>query len=117
MSGALRPDRAIGPRPRGDNLKFLPHHANPSYITGVAYTTNYYNHLSPHWLNLIAATNGMPALPLDRDYAYCEIGCGPGFTTNQASPPIVGFWAIHPDAGSSQSSRYAAGISRTSLWR
>lgn len=52
------------------------------YITDVAYTTNYYNHLSPHWLNLIAATNGMPALPLSGDYAYCEIGCGTGYTTN-----------------------------------
>jgi predicted O-methyltransferase YrrM len=70
------------------------------YITDVAYTTNYYNQLSPHWLNLICATNGMPALPLDRPYAYCEIGCGTGFTTTvlAAGNPNGHFYGVDMNA-------------------
>ncbi len=69
---------------------------NQEYITDVAYTSNYYGHLAPVWLNYIAAINGYAPRPLTEGFTYCELGCGNGLTTNllAASNPMGRFWGV-----------------------
>jgi SAM-dependent methyltransferase len=55
--------------------------AQAGYLTDVQYTGNFYQFLSPAWLAYIAAVNGYPAPALDRDFTYCELGCGKGLTS------------------------------------
>jgi SAM-dependent methyltransferase len=55
--------------------------AQGGYLTDVAYTGNFYQFLSPAWLAYIAAINGCAAPALDRDFTYCELGCGKGLTS------------------------------------
>jgi SAM-dependent methyltransferase len=49
------------------------------YITDVAYTDNYYEHLSPLTLNYLAALNGHAPRDLT-NFDYCELGCGAGLS-------------------------------------
>jgi trans-aconitate methyltransferase len=51
------------------------------YLTDVEYTGGFQDHLAPSWLSYIAAINGHVPPPLDRPFAWCELGCGRGITS------------------------------------
>jgi SAM-dependent methyltransferase len=55
--------------------------ADAGYITDAEYTGNYTRSLAPAWLAYVAAINGYAAPPVDRPFAYCELGCGKGVTS------------------------------------
>jgi SAM-dependent methyltransferase len=59
------------------------------YVTDVAYTGDFYDHLSPARLAYTAAINGYQAPRLDRSFAWCELGCGKGVTA-------LALAALHP---------------------
>jgi trans-aconitate methyltransferase len=48
------------------------------YLTDVAYTGEFYDHLAPASLAYIAAINGFQPPRLDRPFTWCELGCGKG---------------------------------------
>ena len=51
------------------------------YITDVEYVANYFPHQAPALMNYIAALNGYSGPRLDREFSYCELGCGKGLTS------------------------------------
>src|SRR5437868_14186441 len=51
------------------------------YVTDTSYTDQFFRELSPAWLNYVAALNGASPRPLDRPFAYLELGCGFGTST------------------------------------
>ena len=51
------------------------------YLTDVAYTGEFHDHLAPAWLDYIAAINGYATRPLDRHFTWCDLGCGKGITS------------------------------------
>jgi len=66
------------------------------YVTDINYTHGFYRELSPLWLATTAALLGFRAPPLNRPYAYAELGCGQGFGTNllAAANPQGRFWGF-----------------------
>ena len=49
------------------------------YVIDIPYTAGCYRELSPAYLNLLAALLGVRASTLpDREFSYCELGCGWG---------------------------------------
>jgi SAM-dependent methyltransferase len=48
------------------------------YVTDALYTDNTYREQSPSWINHVAVLNGSVPRPLDRPFAYLELGCGLG---------------------------------------
>ncbi len=48
------------------------------YVTDVLYTESFFRELSPSWLNYVAAMHGCHPRPLERPFAYLELGCGMG---------------------------------------
>jgi SAM-dependent methyltransferase len=60
-----------------------------SYVTDVAYTSDFYDHLAPARLAYAAAINGYSAPRLDRPFTWCELGCGKGVTA-------LALAALHP---------------------
>jgi SAM-dependent methyltransferase len=59
------------------------------YIRDVEYIDNYYPHQAPALMAYIAALNGYAAPRLDREFTYCELGCGRGLTS-------IALAALHP---------------------
>jgi SAM-dependent methyltransferase len=59
------------------------------YVTDVAYTGDFYEHLSPARLAYSALINGYSAPRLDRPFTWCELGCGKGVTA-------LALAALHP---------------------
>jgi len=49
------------------------------YVTDINYTVGYYQEFSPVWLAATSTLLGYRAPPLDKPYAYAELGCGQGF--------------------------------------
>jgi SAM-dependent methyltransferase len=52
------------------------------YVTDIEYTYGYYPELSPVLLNYVAVMGGHRPRPIDREFTYCELGCGNGVSTN-----------------------------------
>jgi SAM-dependent methyltransferase len=49
------------------------------YVTDIPYTAGFYRELSPVYLHLLAILVGVrPPAVVDREFAYCELGCGRG---------------------------------------
>ena len=59
------------------------------YVTDVAYTADFYDHLAPARLAYTALINGYSAPRLDRPFTWCELGCGRGVTA-------LALAALHP---------------------
>ncbi len=51
-------------------------------LTTIDYPTGFYNYQSPVHLNFICAIYQTAGPKLDGGFTYCELGCGPGETTN-----------------------------------
>jgi ubiquinone/menaquinone biosynthesis C-methylase UbiE len=51
------------------------------YVTDINYTDNFFQELSPVWLNYVAALMGAVPRRLDEPFAYLELGCGFGSST------------------------------------
>ena len=51
------------------------------YVTDINYTDNFFQELSPVWLNYVAALMGAAPRRLDVPFAYLELGCGFGSST------------------------------------
>lgn len=75
--------------------------AEPALIVDTEYTNNFYAHQAPAIMCYVAALNGYAAPRIDREFAYCELGCGNGLTS-------VALAALHP-----QSSFYACDLNST----
>ncbi|MFZ5789217.1 MAG: class I SAM-dependent methyltransferase [Pseudomonadota bacterium] len=52
------------------------------YVIDQPYTEGFYRELSPAWINYVAVLNGCHPRPLEGDFAYLELGCGQGHSTN-----------------------------------
>lgn len=49
------------------------------YVIDVPYSAGFYRELSPIYLHLLAVLLGIqPPAPVDREFSYCELGCGRG---------------------------------------
>lgn len=62
-----------------------------NYITDVPYLLDFTPELAPAWLDLVATVGGHATPRQDERFAWCELGCGLGLTTNI-------YAAAHPDA-------------------
>ncbi|MFN0193928.1 MAG: class I SAM-dependent methyltransferase [Aestuariivirga sp.] len=51
------------------------------YVTSTEYTTHFYPFLSPASQNLALLLKGVNPPDLSQNFAYCELGCGQGFST------------------------------------
>ncbi|MDR1561032.1 MAG: class I SAM-dependent methyltransferase, partial [Holosporaceae bacterium] len=60
----------------------MPQHFIQDYITELSYVSNYYSDLTPKHLSFVAAINNFQPPDIFRPFAYCELGCGCGKTTN-----------------------------------
>jgi SAM-dependent methyltransferase len=65
------------------------------YVTDISYTHGVYRELTPAILNFVALVNGICAPDPDEPLAYCELGCGQGYSTNlfAAANPHIQFYA------------------------
>lgn len=61
------------------------------YVTDTLYTDNVFREQGPVWINYVAALNGCVPRPLDKPFAYLELGCGLGHS-------ITIFAAAFPEA-------------------
>jgi len=59
------------------------------------YVDTFFKELSPVWLNYVAALHGVAPRPVDRPFAYIELGCGFGQSavTHAAANPSGTFYA------------------------
>ena len=80
------------------------------YVTDIEYTWGFYREISPVLLNWIAASAGHSPRPLDRDFAYLELGCGNGVTinVNGAVHPKGRFYGVDSNAQHVANSRNMA---------
>ena len=71
------------------------------YITDINYTTYFYRHQLPDFLNFCCLLYGYEPFDLNKEFNYCELGCGNGFTAIvlAALYPNGNFYAIdfNPD--------------------
>ena len=77
------------------------------------YVDTFFRELSPAWLNYVAALRGVAPPPIDRPFAYLELGCGYGqsVTVNAAAFPLAEFHACDIDpAHIAAAQRYAEAI-------
>lgn len=67
---------------------------NTGYVVDLGYTHGFYRELTPHIQAFSALTRGTDRSSTDRP-AYCELGCGQGFSTNllAAANPDIDFYA------------------------
>jgi len=65
------------------------------YIADIGYTHDYFFDMSPAHIGLALLLSGYAAPDHTRPFAYCELGCGQGLTTNvlAAANPTGAFWA------------------------
>lgn len=68
---------------------------NSGYVTDLGYTFGFYRELTPHIQNFSALTKGVHPQGGTEPLAYCELGCGQGFSTNllAAANPHIDFYA------------------------
>ncbi len=52
------------------------------YVTDVAYTHGFYRELNPAIISFVALVAGVAGPDPDQPLAYCELGCGQGFSAN-----------------------------------
>jgi SAM-dependent methyltransferase len=77
------------------------------------YVDTFFRELSPAWLSYVAALRGVAPPPVDRPFAYLELGCGYGqsVTVNAAAYPHAEFHACDIDpAHIAAARRYADAI-------
>lgn len=55
---------------------------NEGYIVDVPYTHGFYRELTPALLNFALLVQKVRGPRIDKSFAYCELGCGQGVTTN-----------------------------------
>lgn len=86
------------------------------YVLDTSYTDRFFRELSPVWLNYVAALNGYAPRPIDRPFAYLELGCGFGHsvTVNAGAFPHAEFHACdingdHVDAARRRASAFGIG--------
>ena len=60
------------------------------YVTDVPYIAGFTSELAPEMLDLVATICGFAAPRRDKNFTWCELGCGPGMA------PII-FAATHPE--------------------
>jgi hypothetical protein len=79
-------------------------------VADVPYTSGYYPHLEPAWMNYVAALGGGRPRPAKRTFTYCELGCGPGLTTVilAASNPYARFVGVEKSPQHIRSARELA---------
>jgi SAM-dependent methyltransferase len=65
------------------------------YVSEINYTHGFYRELTPSFLAFCMMLKGLRTPPLGPTFAYCELGCGQGFSTNliAAANPRGDFWA------------------------
>jgi SAM-dependent methyltransferase len=66
------------------------------YVIDVPYTAGFYRELAPSHLHLLAVLLGIqPPAPFDREFSYCELGCGRGLgpLLLAAANPLGRFYA------------------------
>ena len=51
------------------------------YVTDISYTTNFFHHQVPDFLNFCLLLYGFEPLDLNKEFTYCELGCGKGLTS------------------------------------
>jgi SAM-dependent methyltransferase len=51
-----------------------------SYVTDVPYVRTFVRELAPAWLDHVALVSGFAPPSRDREFAWCDLGCGQGFT-------------------------------------
>src|SRR5215212_1150688 len=71
------------------------------YVLDTSYTDRFFRALSPASPNYVAALHGYPPRPVDRPFAYLELGCGFGHsvTVNAGAFPRAVFHACDINAG------------------
>ena len=71
------------------------------YVVDVEYTHGFYQELTPSLLGLLTLLQGVQAPDLGSSLAYCELGCGQGFSTNllAAANPHIEFHATDFNPG------------------
>ncbi|MEE1657968.1 class I SAM-dependent methyltransferase [Microvirga sp. CF3062] len=71
------------------------------YVVDVEYTHGFYQELTPSLLGFLALLQGIQAPDLGSSLAYCELGCGQGFSTNllAAANPHIQFHATDFNPG------------------
>jgi SAM-dependent methyltransferase len=86
------------------------------YVTDISYTHGVYRELTPAILSFVALINGICAPDPDEPLAYCELGCGQGFSTNlfAAANPHIQFYANDFNPGHIYSARNLAAEAGTS---
>ncbi len=80
------------------------------YVVDTSYTDRFFRELSPVWLNYVAALNGYTPRPVDRPFAYLELGCGFGHsvTVNAGAFPHAELHACDINAGHIDAARRRA---------
>lgn len=65
------------------------------YITDIGYTYGFYRELTPALLQMVALGKGVRGPDAAASIAYCELGCGQGFSANliAAANPQVDYYA------------------------
>jgi SAM-dependent methyltransferase len=71
------------------------------YVTDQLYTEGFYRELAPSWLNYVAVLNGCHPRPIEGEFAYLELGCGLGQSTNllAACYPRASFYGVDFNPG------------------
>ncbi len=66
------------------------------YAIDVEYLTSFFRELSPSWLAFAALLNGQEPPAIDGPFAYCELGCGQGYSVNllAAANPRGDFYGV-----------------------
>lgn len=65
------------------------------YMVDINYNHGFYPELTPTLLSLIGLAKGQGGVDLGKELAYCELGCGQGFSANllAAANPTIQFYA------------------------
>ncbi len=68
----------------------------PDYPRDVSYPALFQREMAPGWIAAVLGALGQPATDPQGDFAYCELGCGPGLTSAMlaATNPQARFTAV-----------------------
>ncbi len=66
------------------------------YVSDVIYTSHFFREQCPGVLNEVRRWRGVAAVPLDREFSWCDLGCGTGYTAAllAAAHPRGTFWGV-----------------------
>jgi len=66
------------------------------YNSDVEYISGYYKELSPEFINLCAISSNVQSIDTTKEFIYCELGCGQGFSSlvNATMYPHATFYAV-----------------------